>query len=115
MRPASSAAAIDTPNAAAAATAATRRAPALTGSAARLPSSRILPERRLLPARLRQAPPRLVEVRVREEDGDHLLAVAVPEPESPRRHRAGLARGLEEGCPRHPTDAGQLGAGSAAM
>src|SRR6266850_1538296 len=75
----------------------------------------LLPERRLLPARLREAPPVLVEMRVREEDRDHLLAAPVPEPEPPGRRSARVALGSKKGGARHSADARQLRAGCSAV
>src|SRR5262245_61110690 len=87
----------------------------LIGSSAGVAPSEFLPERRLLPARLRQTPPALVEVRVREQDRDHLLAAPVPEPEPPGRRRARVAIAPEEGGAGHATDPRQLRAGRAAV
>src|SRR2546428_12359007 len=84
-----------------------RRPTALTCSVACVPPPELLPERRLLPARLREPPPALVEVRVREQDRDHLLAATVPEPEPPRP-RAGATLRPEEGGARHAPDAREL-------
>src|SRR5712691_5028204 len=84
-----------------------RRPTALTRSVARVPPPELLPERGLLPVRFREAPPALVEVRVREQDRDHLLAATVPEPEPPRP-RAGATLRPEEGGARHAPDAGKL-------
>src|SRR5262249_7448705 len=64
-------------------------------SAARVSLPELLPELRLLPAGLAEALPLLVEVRIRKQDRNHLLAAAVPEPEPPRRRRARAALGLE--------------------
>src|SRR2546427_477937 len=88
-----------------------RRPTALTCSVACVPPPELLPERRLLPARLREAPPALVEVRVREQDRDHLLAATVPEPEPPRP-RAGATLRPEERGARHAPDARELLAAS---
>src|SRR5262245_33946494 len=87
----------------------------LIGSIAGVAPSELLPERRLLPARLRQTLPALVEVRVRKQDRDHLLAAPVPEPEPPGRRRTRVAIGPEEGGAGYATDTRQLRAGRAAV
>src|SRR5947199_9762255 len=84
-------------------------------SAARVSPPELLPELHLLPARLPQTLPLLVEVRVREQDRDHLLAAAVPEPEPPDGRRARAALGLEERRAGHAPDARELRALRAAM
>src|SRR6185369_5808657 len=90
-------------------------AAARTRSAARVSAEEVLPERRLLPPGLPEALPLLVEVRVREQHRDHLLAAAVPEPEPPRGGRAGSALGLEERGAGHAPDPCELGAARAAV
>src|SRR5262249_20625243 len=108
MRCDSSAEATDTPSAAAAHTATKLRGRTTIRSAARVPPAEPLPELGLVPARLSQALPRLVEVRTREQDRDHLLIATVPESEAPCPGRARSALGLEERGPRHAPDPGEL-------
>src|SRR5262245_14945208 len=115
IRSTSSATATDPLRARAAPKAIRPRPPRLIGSVAGVAPSELLPERRLLPARLRQTLPALVEVRVREQDRDHLLAAPVPEPEPPGRRRTRVAIGPEEGGAGHATDTRQLRAGRAAV
>src|SRR5260370_13060394 len=69
------------------------------GVVARVAAAEALPQRQLLPARLACPPLLVVEPRVREEAGDHLLAEAVPEADPPPAGRA-LARvgGAERGA-----------------
>src|SRR6266850_5363136 len=114
IRSDSAAAATGTPTAAATQT---RRphAESVRRSTVRVAPPKLLPELRLLPAGLPEALPLLVEVWVREQDRDHLLAAAVPEPEPPRGRRARASLGLEERRPCHAPDARELRALRAAM
>src|ERR1051325_9673050 len=69
------------------------------------PRAEVLPERGPAPVGL--APPRVGLVIVegaRKEDGDHLLAAAVPQAETPRRRHARAAVGAEERRARDATD-----------
>src|SRR5207249_47446 len=69
----------------------------------------LLAGRGLLRAGLREALPLLVEVRAREEDRDHLLAAAIPEPEAPGGRGARSALGREEGTAGDAADPPELG------
>src|SRR6267142_1845106 len=114
IRSDSAAAATDTPTAVATQT--TRpHAESVRRSTLRVAPPELLPELRLLPAGLPKPLPLLVEMRIREQDRNHLLAPAVPEPEPPRGRRARASLGLEKRGPRHAPDARELRALRAAM
>src|SRR5918996_5559878 len=82
----------------------------------RVPPLQVLPQTGPVPARL--APPLVagvVEPGVGKEHGDHLLTVAVPEPQTPGGGDADAAVRVEESGTRHPTQPRLLGRGGPVM
>src|SRR5919201_4404037 len=74
-----------------------------------------LPERGLLPAWLAHAPLVVVEPRIREEHGDHLLAASIPQADAPRCGHARAAVAAEKCGARHASDRGLLSGGRTAV
>src|SRR5882724_1607731 len=91
------------------------RARSVGGVVARVAPAQALPQRQLLPARLACPPLLVIEPRIRKEDGDHLLAEAVPEAEPPLARHARATVGVEERGARDAADHRLRGRGRAVV